>query len=1088
MNSIEKFSAATIDDPKEWIKGFRLFFKLNRYDEEDGIDLLQFYLGNQEKIWYLRNRKKFTNWEELKKLFIERFVSKTSDHKAIEKLKNINQQDFDSTDEFVFALELALSKCSINEEAQKVNWLISAASPRSRSRILESESREWDKVVSLITTSFEPSADSRNSDVPRDSNNNQYRTQGTGKSIKEMTEQKIGYNEMLSKMEEWSVNILTKVEEVVEKKVDKLLSERVYQRQQRTPYCTNCKVSGHYRHQCTSATPSKPDNDQPKKELNTIEVVTDNEVDNDLYLVQRPKPNKQVNKPYSKNKTLVDKKLPEVNKPTSVNKTIKYVKMEEDNDIKMNTESSVTKQVENSTNKKVKYGTRISENITPFNIQEDLNQYYPKISLAQLLDASPTLSSELSALCKKVKKLDINEIRVLPQKISNCRVLVSVFNRKYWAVVDTGAACSVTTPAIAEQWGLEPNEWTRQVLVTADGSRHLTGGVLNRVPIVIGNHTFEAEFIVMNRKDNTLILGNDWLYRHHAVLDPRSGELKMNTYSELLIVPMKSLAEKSESITLDSELYLLLKADEVIDLKNAFSDPRLTELKELNKDLFVSDIGELTQTDTTEHRIELTDNTPIKQRPYRIPHHMLQLDEAVQKLKDSLSSAPTLMHPNWDEEFILTTDASIEGIGAILSQKVEGGEKPIGYASKVTNKHERNYSVTHLEGLAVVWGVNKFKHYLWEDIVKQVHEENHEGIENTWRRVSREYTGNRLFETVKKTVKECLTCQSYQGHRTKRNELQPIYVYKPFSIFGLDAIGPISPISKHGNRFILTGIDYFTKWPVAEAVQNIQSDTIINFIITHIVKDFGTPDQIITDRGAGFISEAADNFYKYLGIRHTPTTSYRPQSNGQVERLNQTLKNTLARQCKKDKENWDTYMWKSLLAIRTMRNRSTGYSPAELLYGVKITTPAVWSPPAEPSDLDSAIQERIEAIGTNIPELRNIGLSRSVKAKQIMKSHYDKNITNFKFKVDEMVMKLVEHVTDKFQEVWEGPYKIVQKLNFGAYTIMDSDGNRDIVNGDSLKQFHHSSHMVPEVTRTLKSKLRRFKNPLSPIWSRGSVV
>ncbi|OMH83717.1 hypothetical protein AX774_g2771 [Zancudomyces culisetae] len=105
-----------------------------------------------------------------------------------------------------------------------------------------------------------------------------------------------------------------------------------------------------------------------------------------------------------------------------------------------------------------------------------------------------------------------------------------------------------------------------------------------------------------------------------------------------------------------------------------------------------------------------------------------------------------------------------------------------------------------------------------------------------------------------------------------------------------------------------------------------------------------------------------------------------------------TLKNVLARQCKKDKLNWETYLWKSLLAIRTMRNLSTGFSPAELLYGVKLTTPSIWSPPAEISDLQIAIQERIDAIRTELPEIREIGRIRNLKAKQNMKERYDKHV------------------------------------------------------------------------------------------------
>ncbi|OMH84774.1 hypothetical protein AX774_g1695 [Zancudomyces culisetae] len=105
-----------------------------------------------------------------------------------------------------------------------------------------------------------------------------------------------------------------------------------------------------------------------------------------------------------------------------------------------------------------------------------------------------------------------------------------------------------------------------------------------------------------------------------------------------------------------------------------------------------------------------------------------------------------------------------------------------------------------------------------------------------------------------------------------------------------------------------------------------------------------------------------------------------------------------------------------------------------------------------------------------------------------MKTAYDKKVKFVNFEIDQMVMKLVEHATDKFQVVWEGPYRILKRLNLGAYLITDSEENRDIVNGDSLKKYHHSTHMVPEVSSQLRSKLHRFKNTVRPIWEGCSVV
>lgn len=86
-----------------------------------------------------------------------------------------------------------------------------------------------------------------------------------------------------------------------------------------------------------------------------------------------------------------------------------------------------------------------------------------------------------------------------------------------------------------------------------------------------------------------------------------------------------------------------------------------------------------------------------------------QYIEAFEKLKLLISSHPILKFPNYEKEFVVTTDASDYAIGAVLSQ--EG--HPICYVSRTLNKHERNYSVTDKEFLAIVYSVNYFRPYLY---------------------------------------------------------------------------------------------------------------------------------------------------------------------------------------------------------------------------------------------------------------------------------------------------------------------------------------------------------------------------------------
>ena len=89
-----------------------------------------------------------------------------------------------------------------------------------------------------------------------------------------------------------------------------------------------------------------------------------------------------------------------------------------------------------------------------------------------------------------------------------------------------------------------------------------------------------------------------------------------------------------------------------------------------------------------------------------------QCQQAFTDLKDALTRADVLALPNEEGRFILDCDASDYGIGTVLSQTQNDVERPVCYASRLFNKHERNYNVTRKELLAVVTFTKRFKQYL----------------------------------------------------------------------------------------------------------------------------------------------------------------------------------------------------------------------------------------------------------------------------------------------------------------------------------------------------------------------------------------
>ena len=86
--------------------------------------------------------------------------------------------------------------------------------------------------------------------------------------------------------------------------------------------------------------------------------------------------------------------------------------------------------------------------------------------------------------------------------------------------------------------------------------------------------------------------------------------------------------------------------------------------------------------------------------------------EAFDLLKRKLTEAPVLACPDFSQTFTLQTDASDVGIGAVLTQEIEGHERVIAYASRKLTGAEVNYSATEKECLAIIWGIHQMREYL----------------------------------------------------------------------------------------------------------------------------------------------------------------------------------------------------------------------------------------------------------------------------------------------------------------------------------------------------------------------------------------
>ena len=110
----------------------------------------------------------------------------------------------------------------------------------------------------------------------------------------------------------------------------------------------------------------------------------------------------------------------------------------------------------------------------------------------------------------------------------------------------------------------------------------------------------------------------------------------------------------------------------------------------------------------------------------------------------------------------------------------------------------------------------------------------------------------------------------------------------PFAQWGLDIMGPFSTAMRQ-QKFLVVGIDYFTKWVEVEALVIITEKNIRSFVWRNIICRYGILRVIVSDNGKQFDNNAFKDFYSELGIKNHYSSPAHPQANGQVEVMNRSL-------------------------------------------------------------------------------------------------------------------------------------------------------------------------------------------------------
>ncbi|XP_065860901.1 uncharacterized protein [Euphorbia lathyris] len=355
-----------------------------------------------------------------------------------------------------------------------------------------------------------------------------------------------------------------------------------------------------------------------------------------------------------------------------------------------------------------------------------------------------------------------------------------------------------------------------------------------------------------------------------------------------------------------------------------------------------------------------------------------------------------------------------------------------------------------------------------QKLVEEVHEgfcRTHLGGHTLARKILRMgYYWIKMESDCIKYVRKCHKCQIYADDMNAPSEQLHVMVAPwPFSMWGLDVIGPIEPKASNGHRFILVAIDYFTKWVEAASYASVTKTVVTKFMKNNIVCRYGLPERIITDNEKNFNNKTMEEMCMHFKIKHHNSTPYRPKMNGAVEAANKNIKKIVQKMALTYKD-WHEMLPFALHGYRTTARTSTGPTPFSLVYGMEAVLPIEVEILSLRIMMEAGIedsewaQKRYDQLNF-IEEKRLTAICHGQLYQRRLIKSYGKKVRPRQFREGELVLKkIILKSLDprgKWTPKYEGPYMVKREFTGGALTLTNMDGNElpNPVNSDSVKKY-----------------------------------
>ncbi|QRW22602.1 Retrotransposable element Tf2 protein [Rhizoctonia solani] len=305
----------------------------------------------------------------------------------------------------------------------------------------------------------------------------------------------------------------------------------------------------------------------------------------------------------------------------------------------------------------------------------------------------------------------------------------------------------------------------------------------------------------------------------------------------------------------------------------------------------------------------------------------------------------------------------------------------------------------------------------------------HPGRQQTLELVLRNYYWPGIRANTYWHVDSCETCQ--QIRKPKYASIPPQPLELPTRPWQHVSYNMIVDLPKDGNYdSILVIIDSFTKYGIfVKCSKKLKAPELAELFLEHVWKRHGMPEKTVSDRGRVFNNKFLKALYKRLGIDPHFSLAYHPQSDGQTEQVNPSIKHFLRAYSGVNQQDWTKWLPMAEFAYNNAVHSSTGKTPFKALYG--------WEPTLTPSNVPTDVPEADKLAQTMEAQWKEVE-SALRQAKQRMTAGESGSPTEFKIGeeawLDAKNVNL-KTLSPKLTEQRLGPFKVTEKISDRAYRL-----------------------------------------------------